>query len=154
MFQGFKNFLLKGKSIELAVGVIIGASFSNIVNSLVNNVIMPPVGLLLGRVDFSNFFIVIKQGKTASHYSSLLEASKDGAITIDIGSVINNIVSFILVGFCIYVVVILINKLETISPLNLPADKKDVKNCKFCCSEIAVKATRCPNCTSELVKED
>ena len=142
MFKEFKEFALKGNVMDLAIGVIIGAAFGKIVTSLVNDVLMPPIGLLVGKVDFSNLFIDL----SGQHHASLAEAKAAGAATVNIGLFINNIIDFVLVAFAIFVVVRQINRLKS-KPL--PA-APNTKECPFCFSPIALKASRCPACTSQL----
>ncbi len=146
MLKEFKDFAMKGNVIDMAVGIIIGAAFGTIVKSLVDDIIMPPIGLLLGNVDFSNLFLVIKEGKVASPYVSLAEAKNAGAVTINMGMFINTVISFLIVAFSVFMVIKSVNKLKKAPP---PADPT-TKECSFCFSAIPVKATRCPHCTSEL----
>jgi large conductance mechanosensitive channel len=148
MFKEFKEFAMKGNVIDMAVGIIIGAAFGTIVNSLVQDVIMPPIGLLLGNVDFSNIFAVLKEGKVAGPYASVAAAKSAGAVTINFGVFVNTIISFIIVAFAVFLLVRAINQLrrqeEVLPPL------PTTKECTYCFSKIPIKATRCPNCTSEL----
>ena len=143
----FKNFAMRGNVIDLAVGVVIGAAFGKIVSSLVNNIIMPPLGLVLGGVDFSDFFVVLKEGaKAAAPYHTLAEAKAAGAVTINFGLFVNAIISFTIVAFALFMIVKAMNKLraeEAPAPVT-------TKKCPHCCSDIALEATRCPHCTSEL----
>lgn len=141
MWSEFKKFALKGNAVDLAVGVVIGAAFGKIVTSLVSDIIMPLVGLILGKIDFSNIFITLGNGD----FKTIEEAKKAGVATLNIGLFINNIIDFIIIAFCIFLVVKQMNRI---------AKKKDepkkVKSCKYCYSEIHIQATRCPDCTSEL----
>jgi large conductance mechanosensitive channel len=146
MFKEFKEFAMKGNVIDMAIGIIIGAAFGTIIKSLVDDVLMPPIGLLLGNVDFSNLFLTIKEGKVASPYASLAAAKAAGAVTINIGLFINTIISFLIVAFSVFMVIKNVNRLKKEPP---PADPT-TKDCPFCLSAIPIKATRCPNCTSEL----
>jgi large conductance mechanosensitive channel len=147
MFKEFKEFAIKGNVIDMAVGIIIGAAFGTIVNSLVQDVIMPPIGLLLGKVDFSNLFAVLKEGKVAGPYASVAAAKSAGAVTINFGVFINTIISFVIVAFAVFLLVRTINKLRREeSPPPVPTTKE----CAYCFSKIPIKATRCPSCTSEL----
>jgi large conductance mechanosensitive channel len=132
----------------MAVGIIIGAAFGTIVNSLVQDVIMPPIGLLLGNVDFSNIFAVIKEGKVAGPYASVAAAKAAGAVTINFGVFVNTLISFILIAFAVFLLVRTINKLRRQEEAPPPAPT--TKECTYCFSSIPIKATRCPNCTSEL----
>jgi large conductance mechanosensitive channel len=148
MFKEFKEFAMKGNVIDMAVGIIIGAAFGTIVNSLVQDVIMPPIGLLLGNVDFSNIFAVLKEGKVAGPYASVAAAKAAGAVTINFGVFVNTIISFILIAFAVFLLVRTINRMrrEEEAPPPVPTTKE----CTYCFSNIPIKATRCPNCTSEL----
>lgn len=144
MFKEFKEFAMRGNVIDLAVGVIIGAAFGKIVTSLVQDVIMPPVGLLLHGVDFSNLFITLKFDK---HYDTLAAAKAAGAPTINYGLFVNNVIDFLIVAFCIFIVVRQINRWTT-KPA--PAAEPTTKECPQCATSIPIKAKRCPNCTSQL----
>ncbi len=148
MLKEFKEFAMRGNVVDMAVGIIIGAAFGTIVNSLVADVLMPPIGLLLGKVDFSNLFIVLKGGAAAGPYASLADARKAGAVTINYGMFANTIISFLIVAFAIFILISNINKLKRKeeSPPTVPATKE----CPYCMSAIPIKATRCPHCTSEL----
>jgi large conductance mechanosensitive channel len=148
MLKEFKEFALKGNVLDMAVGIIIGAAFGTIVQSLVADVIMPPIGLLLGNVDFSNLFIVLKSGATAGPYASLKDAQAAGAVTINYGQFVNTIVSFIIVAFCVFLLVKSMNRLKR--KQELPVTKPTTRECPFCCSVISLKAKRCPACTSEI----
>ena len=145
ILKEFKEFAVKGNAIDLAVGVVIGAAFGKIVTSLVDDIIMPPIGMLLGKMDFSNLFILLNQGNPAGPYASLAEAKKAGAITLNYGTFINVGVSFLIVTFAVFLMVKSINRLrrqEEAAP--------STRACPYCQSNIAVAATRCPQCTSEL----
>ncbi len=142
VLQEFKKFAMRGNVIDLAVGVIIGAAFGKIVTSLVSDVIMPPIGLLLGGLDFSNIFINLSGGD----YPSLAAAKEAGAATINIGVFINTLLDFLIVAAAIFLVVRQINKLAPPPPPPPPSTKE----CTFCASDIPLKATRCPLCTSQL----
>jgi large conductance mechanosensitive channel len=148
MFKEFREFAMKGNVIDMAVGIIIGAAFGTIVNSLVQDVIMPPIGLLLGNVDFSNIFVVLKEGKVAGPYASLAAAKSAGAVTINFGVFINTLITFIIIAFAVFLLVRTINKLRRQEEAPPPAPA--TKDCTYCLSKIPIKATRCPNCTSEL----
>jgi large conductance mechanosensitive channel len=147
MLKEFKEFALRGNVIDMAVGIIIGAAFGTIVKSLVSDIIMPPIGLLLGNVDFTNLFAVLKQGTTAGPYATLADAQAASAVTINYGVFINTIVSFIIVAFCIFLLIRSINNLKRKE--EKPAEPT-TKECPHCFSTIPIKATRCAHCTSEL----
>jgi len=144
MWREFREFAMRGNVVDLAVGIIIGAAFGKIITSLVNDMIMPPVGLVLGRVDFSNLFINLS-GQT---YASLAEAKAAGAPTINYGVFLNNVIDFVIVACAIFLLVRFINRLSR-QPQAAPA-APTTKECPFCVSPIPVKATRCPQCTSTL----
>jgi large conductance mechanosensitive channel len=148
MIKEFKEFIVRGNVMDMAVGIIIGAAFGGIVGSLVNDVIMPPIGLLLGKVDFANLFAVLKQGATPGPYTSVAAAKAAGAVTLNFGLFINTIINFLIVGFAIFLLVKGVNQLKRQKPA--PAAAPTTKDCPFCFSAIPIKATRCPNCTSEL----
>jgi large conductance mechanosensitive channel len=148
MLKEFKEFAMRGNVLDMAVGIIIGAAFGAIVTSFVQDVIMPPIGLLLGNVDFSNFFVVLKEGKVAGPYASLAAAKTAGAVSLNLGLFINTIINFLIVAFAIFLMIRTINKLkrEQVAPPAAPT----TKDCPYCFSTIPIKAVRCPNCTSEL----
>jgi large conductance mechanosensitive channel len=132
----------------MAVGIIIGAAFGTIVTSLVNDVIMPPIGLLLGGVDFSDLFILLKAGSPAAPYASLADAQAAGAVTINYGVFINAVISFLIVAFVIFLLIRSINRLRREE--EAPPPEPTTKECPYCLSTIPIKATRCAHCTSEL----
>ena len=146
MIEDFKKFIMRGNVLDMAVGIIIGAAFGTIVSSLVADVIMPPIGLLLGNVDFSNLFFVLKDGaKAAGPYASLAAAKAAGAVTINVGVFINTIISFLIVALAVFLLVRNINRLyakEEAAPTT--------KDCPYCLTSVPLKATRCGHCTSEL----
>lgn len=146
MLKDFKEFAMRGNVVDMAVGIIVGASFGTIVKSLVDDVIMPPIGMLLGNVDFSNLYLVLKDGTAAGPYAALAEAKKAGAVTVNYGVFANSVISFIIVAFAVFLLVRALNKLQKEPP---PADPT-TKDCPYCLSSIAIKATRCPHCTSAL----
>ena len=148
MLEEFKKFAVKGNVVDMAVGIIIGGAFGTIVKSMVADVIMPPVGLLLGGVDFSDLFVVLKDGATAAPYLTLDAAREAGAVTMNLGVFFNNVVSFLIVAFAVFLLVRSINKLREEPPA--PAAAPTTKDCPKCCSSIAIKATRCPQCTAEI----
>ena len=147
MFKEFKEFALRGNVVDMAVGIIIGAAFGTIIKSLVADIIMPPIGLLLGNVDFANLFLILKQGAAAGPYPSLADAQKAGAVTLNYGVFINTIISFVIIAFAVFFLIRRVNRLKRQE--EAPAELT-TKECPFCRSTIAVKATRCPQCTSEL----
>lgn len=149
MFKEFKEFAVRGNVVDMAVGIVIGASFGAIVSSLVADVILPPVGLLLGGVDFANVFVTLKEGgKAAGPYASLADAKAAGAVTMNVGLFLNAVVSFVILAFAVFLVVRGINTMKREQPA--PASAPATKECPFCFTAIPVKARRCPNCTSDL----
>lgn len=149
MFKEFREFALRGNVMDMAVGIIIGAAFTSIVNSLVNDIIMPPLGLLLGGVDFTNFYVTLKPGSPAGPYAALTDAQAAGAVTINYGLFINAVISFTLVALAMFLLIRTINRLQAEEPAQEPA-APTTKDCPFCYSTIPLAATRCPNCTSQL----
>jgi large conductance mechanosensitive channel len=148
MLKEFKEFAMRGNVVDMAVGIIIGAAFGTIIKSLVSDIIMPPIGLLLGNVDFSNLFVVLKQGATAGPYVSLADAQAAGAVSLNYGAFINTIISFLIVALAVFFLIRSINKLQ--KQKAEPAAEPTTKTCPFCQSTIPIKAVRCPFCTSEL----
>lgn len=148
MFKEFKEFAMRGSVIDLAIGVIIGAAFGDIVNSLVNDILMPPIGLVLGRVDFTNLFLNL----TRTEYPSLADAQAAGAATINYGIFINTIVKFIIVAFAMFLVVRQVNRMKRREKALEP--EPTTKECPYCLSSIQIKASRCPYCTSELATQN
>ena len=146
MWKEFKEFAVKGNAIDLAVGVIIGAAFGGIVTSLVKDILMPPVGLLLGGLDFSNKFLVLKGAPGGGVFNTPAEAAKAGAVTWNYGNFITLIINFVIVAFCIFLVVKAMNRMKKPSPKAAPV----VKDCPACAMTIPIKARRCPHCTTEL----
>ena len=151
MLKEFKEFAMRGNVVDMAVGIIIGAAFGTIVKSLVADIIMPPIGLLLGNVDFSNLFIVIKQGATAGPFTTIAEAQKAGAVTVNYGVFANTVISFLIVAFAVFFLIRAINKLQREE--EAPPEEPTTKDCPHCLSTIPIKATRCGHCTSELSAE-
>jgi len=146
MLQEFKKFVMRGNVLDLAVGIIIGGAFGTIVKSLVDDVIMPPIGLALGKVDFANLFALLSPGPKASPpYATLADASAAGAVTINYGQFINNVITFVIVAFAVFLIVRAANRL-TPQVAAAPA----TKDCPYCRMVIPVGATRCPHCTTEL----
>ncbi|RME19228.1 MAG: large-conductance mechanosensitive channel protein MscL [Candidatus Zixiibacteriota bacterium] len=149
MIKEFKEFAVKGNVIDMAVGIVIGAAFGAIVKSFVADVIMPPIGLLLGNVDFSNLFIVLKDAaEGAGGYKTLAEAHAAGAVTLNYGQFINTIISFLIIAFAIFIVIKNVNRLKKAEPV--PVTEPTTKECPYCFSTIPIKAVKCPHCTSSL----
>ncbi len=149
MLKEFKEFAMRGNVVDMAVGIIIGAAFGTIVNSLVSDIIMPPIGLLLGNIDFSNLFVVLKEGaKAPGPYASLATAKAAGATSINYGFFINTVISFLIVAFAVFLLIRGVNKLRRQE--EAPPPVPTTKECPYCFSTIPIKATRCGHCTSEL----
>ena len=149
MMKEFKEFAVKGNVMDMAVGIIIGAAFGTIVKSFVADVIMPPIGLLIGNVDFANLFIVLKDGAEAmGSYATIADAQAAGAVTLNYGQFINTIISFVIVAFAIFIVIKNMNKMKKEEPV--VAEEPTTKDCPHCYSTININAVRCPNCTSML----
>ena len=144
MLKEFKEFAMRGNVMDLAIGVIIGGAFGKITTSLVNDVIMPPIGLLLGKVDFSNLYINLSGGS----YISLAQAREAGAVTINYGLFINTLIDFLIIAFVVFMLVRQVNRLQKSEPEPAPAPA--TRECPFCFSSISIKATRCPQCTSNI----
>jgi large conductance mechanosensitive channel len=142
MLKEFKQFAMRGNVLDMAVGIIIGAAFGKIVTSFVSDVIMPPFGRVLGKVDFSSLFLNI----SGQHYDSLAAAKAAGAATINYGLFLNTVIDFLIVAFVIFMIIRQVNRWQKPAPAAAPVTKE----CPYCASTISVKATRCPNCTSEL----
>lgn len=151
MLQEFKKFAMRGNVVDMAVGIIIGAAFGAIVKSLVDQLIMPPIGMLLGNVDFSGLFVVLKEGTTAGPYATLAEAAKAGAVTLGYGAFINTIVSFIIVAFSVFLLVKGMNRLQ--QEKEEPPAEPTEKDCPFCLMAIPLKAVKCGHCTADLPPE-
>jgi large conductance mechanosensitive channel len=148
MLKEFKEFALRGSVVDMAIGIVIGAAFGAIVTSLVNDIIMPPIGLLLGRVDFNNLYILLKAGDPAPPYPSLADAQAAGAVTINYGLFISAVLGFIIVAFVVFLIIRSINRMRREE--EAPPPEPTTKECPYCFSEISIKATRCANCTSQL----
>ena len=152
MLKDFKAFIMRGNVVDMAVGIIIGAAFGAIVSSIVKDVIMPPVGLALGKVDFSNLAVVLKQGSTPGPYATLAAAQAAGAVTLNYGLFINTIINFLIIAFVVFFFIV-----RPIARMQVPKKAAEpatptTKECPFCYTNIPIKATRCPNCTSPLAK--
>ncbi|HHM24293.1 MAG TPA: large-conductance mechanosensitive channel protein MscL [Bacteroidetes bacterium] len=150
MFKEFKEFAMRGNVVDMAVGIVLGTAFGAIVKSLVADIIMPPIGLLLGNVDFTNIFLVLKQGATPGPYETLEAARQAGAVTVNLGVFINTLVYFIIIAFSIFLVVKGINSMKRKE--EAPPAEPTTKTCPYCFMEIPIKATRCPHCTADLTK--
>jgi large conductance mechanosensitive channel len=148
MFKEFREFAVKGNVIDMAVGIIIGGAFGTIVQSLVSDILMPPIGLLMGNVDFANLFAVLQQGSQPGPYATLETAKEAGAVTINYGLFLNTVISFVIVAFSVFLLIRNINRLkrEKEAPQAVPTTKE----CPLCLSTIPIKATRCAHCTVEL----
>jgi large conductance mechanosensitive channel len=146
MWKEFKKFITGGNIFDMAIGIIVGMAFNPIVNSLVKDVIMPPIGMLLGKVDFTNIFIPLN-GKI---YESLAQAQAEGAPTINLGVFINTVINFLIIAFVVFIMIRQINKFKSKEEPKPAIPVPEVKECPYCFSKIPVKATRCPNCTSNL----
>ncbi len=151
MIQEFKTFIMRGNVLDMAVGIVMGSAFMAIIQSLVNDVIMPPIGYILGNVNFSNLYILIREGLKPGPYGSLAEAKKAGAVTINYGLFINSIISFFIISIAVFFMVRAVNRLKTAALKPAPVSAVvTTRECPFCFSTISIKATRCPNCTSAL----
>ena len=148
MLKEFREFAMRGNVVDMAVGIVIGAAFGTIVKSLVSDIIMPPVGLLLGNVDFSSLLVVLKEGKTAGPYASPAVAKAAGAVTVNIGVFVDTVISFIIIAFSVFFVIRGINRLKRKE--EAPPPSPATKECPYCLSAIPVKAVRCAHCTSDL----
>ena len=146
MLKDFRDFAMRGNILDMAVGIVLGASFGGIVTSLVNDVLMPPIGLVLGRVDFSNLFLSL----TSRHFETVAAAKTAGAATLNYGIFLNAVINFVIVAFAMFLLVRQVNKLR--APAPVPAAPAQ-KSCAYCCSPIPLAATRCPHCTSQLKAE-
>jgi large conductance mechanosensitive channel len=152
MLKDFKAFIIHGNVVDMAVGIIIGAAFGLIISSLVKDVIMPPIGLALGKVDFANLAITLKEGATSGPYSTLAAAQSAGAVTLNYGAFINTVISFVIIALVVFFFVVRpIARLQAPKTVAAPA-APTTKDCPFCYTAISLKATRCPNCTSQLTK--
>jgi large conductance mechanosensitive channel len=150
MLKEFKEFAMRGNVVDMAVGIIIGGAFGTIVKSLVDDVLMPPLGVLLGGVDFSNFFFVLKEGATAGPYASVSSAKAAGAVSMNYGLFLNSVISFMIVAFAVFMLIRGINAMRRREDAAPPPSTKE---CPYCASAIPIKASRCPHCTSQLAKD-
>lgn len=147
LLKEFKEFAMKGNVLDMAVGVILGAAFGKIISCLVNDVLMPPIGQLLGGVNFSDLFVLLDKSK--GEFTSLAKAREAGAPVIAYGQFINTVLDFLIVAFCVFLAIKAISSLKR-RQIPAPTPAPTTKNCPFCCSAIAIRATRCPHCTSEV----
>lgn len=148
MLNEFKKFAVRGNVVDMAVGIIIGSAFGTIVKSLVSDVMMPPIGLLMGGVDFADLFIILKEGTTVGPYATLAAAQAAGAVTISYGVFVNSVISFLIVAIAVFLLIKGINTLQR--EKEMPKAEPTTKDCPKCFTAIPIKATRCPNCTSDL----
>ena len=149
IWKEFKEFAVRGNVIDMAVGIIIGAAFTSVVQSLVKDILMPALGILTSNVDFANIFVVLKEGAIPGPYASLQAAQDAGAVVIKYGNFINAFISFALVAFAVFMLVKYINKLKRPEETPEPVVPK-IKKCPYCFTDISIEATRCPNCTSKI----
>ncbi len=148
MLKDFKEFAMRGNVVDMAVGIIIGGAFGTIVKSMVSDVLMPPLGMLLGNVTFSDLFLTLQAGDVAGPYATLAAAKEAGAVTVNYGVFIDNVVSFLIVAFAVFMMIRAMVNLQRKEAEAPPPPTK--KECQYCLSSIAIKATRCPSCTSQL----
>jgi len=151
MIKEFKEFVTRGNAVDMAVGLIIGVAFGAIVGSLVADVLMPPIGLLLGKVDFANLFVILKSGAVPGPYATVAAAKQAGAVTLNYGVFINTIISFLIIALAVFLVIRQLNRMK--KKAEAPAAAPATKECPYCYSSVAIKATRCPFCTSTLKAE-
>jgi len=149
MIKEFKEFALKGNVVDMAVGIIIGGAFGTIVKSLVSDVIMPPIGMLMGNVDFSQLFIVLNGSDAPGSFATIADAQAAGAVTINYGMFFNNVISFVIVAFAVFMLIKSINNLKK-EQATAPPEEPTTHDCPHCFSSVSLKATRCPFCTSEI----
>ena len=151
VMKGFKDFLFKGNALDLAVGVIVATAFGAVVNSLVKDVIMPPIGLALGGVDFTNLYLQLNKASVAVPVGTPLAAAQEmGAVTLNYGSFIMTIITFTVIAFVIFMLIRAITKVKEVAKKEAKVEDPTTKVCPFCQTDISIKATRCPNCTSQL----
>lgn len=148
MLEEFKTFAMRGNVVDMAIGIVIGTAFGAIVRSLVDDVIMPPIGLMMGNADFTDLFLVLQQGQPPAPYETLAAAQEAGAVTINYGLFANSIITFLIVAFAMFILIRYINRLQPEE--EEPAVEPTTRECPYCLSTIPIKATRCPQCTSDL----
>ena len=151
MWKEFKEFAVRGNVVDLAVGIMIGGAFAPIAKSLVDDIIMPPIGLLLGDVDFKNIFMLLKEGHPAGPYRTVEAAKTAGAVTLNYGQFLNTVWTFLIVAFAVFLIVRMINRLRRHDEGAAPAEPT-TKNCPYCLIALPIKATRCSGCTSQLAE--
>lgn len=149
MFKEFREFAIRGNVVDMAVGIIIGAAFGTIVQSLVADVVMPPIGLLLAGVDVTDLFVLLRDGAPAGPYATLADAAEAGAVTLNYGVFINTVISFLIIAFAVFMVIRAINRMKREG--EVPPEEPTTKECTYCATAIPIKAVRCPHCTSEVV---
>lgn len=149
MLQEYKTFAIRGNVVDMAVGIIIGAAFNGVIQSLVKDILMPPLGLVVGNVDFSTAFFVLREGTPGGPYGTIEAAQSAGAVTVNVGVFANSVISFLIVSFAVFLLVRYINRLREPETAPEPAAPA-LKKCPYCVSDISTAATRCPHCTSEL----
>lgn len=147
MLEEFKKFIARGNVVDLAIGIIVGGAFGKVVSSLVNDIVMPPLGLLLGKVDFSDLYINLSR----THYATFEKAQAAGAPTINYGAFLGNVVDFFIISICIFLVIRQVNRFHRQKPETHRPVEPETKSCPYCMSNIPSAATRCPNCTSHLI---
>ena len=148
MIKAFRDFAMRGNVVDMAVGIIIGGAFGTIIKSLVDDVLMPPIGLALGGVDFSNLFVMLKPGVPSGPYAAVADAKAAGAVTINYGLFVNSVISFTIIVFAVFLLIRSLNTMR--SDTKAPAAAPAARECQYCATAIPIKATRCPHCTSQL----
>jgi len=151
LLNEFKEFAVKGNVVDMGVGIVIGAAFTSVVNSLVKDVFTPLLGLALAGIDFTNWFITLKQGKAGGPYSTLAQAQADSAVTVNFGQFLNSIISFLIVAFVLFFLIRTINRLKHAEESVVAAPKK--RQCPYCFSVVPEEASRCPFCTSDITNQ-
>jgi len=149
MFKEFREFAMRGSVLDMAVGIIIGAAFGAVVQSLVADILMPPIGLLLGNVDFANLYVILAAGQTPGPYASLAQAQAAGAVTFNYGLFVNKVISFLIVAFALFLIIKSMNRLRRKQEASAPPPA-ETRECPFCLSVVPLKAKRCPHCTSQI----
>lgn len=149
-FKEFREFAMRGNVVDMAIGIVIGAAFGTVVNSFVNDVLMPPIGLVAGKVNFNELFLVLSQGTTPGPYQTVALAKEAGAVTLNYGVFVNNVISFLIVAFAVFLLMRSVNTMRAHFEKAPEEQSPTTKKCAYCCSAIPAAATRCPSCTSEL----